>query len=217
MSKFTRDWREGEEAAPFYRKVKKAFRPDDPLKPRLNSAIRRIESQIQRLDKAANSFSERDKSLFAMIIKAYSNRSIIRANVLANELAEIRKMEKVIMHSKLALEQTVLRLRTVVELGDVVGTLAPTVNVLRNVVKTGIADIFPDAETELGQIGDLLNEIVVDTGQGTEFNTNFEAVDGDAQKILDEAAELAEKKIEEGLPKIPTAVAPVAKKIPTQT
>jgi len=152
-----------------------------------------------------------------MIIEAYSRRNIMRANVLANELAEIRKMEKTIMHSKLALEQTVLRLRTVLELGDVFGTLSPTVNVLRNVVKTGIAEIFPDAETELGQIGDLLNEIVLDTHQDTELDMNFEAANGDAQKILNEAAQMAEKTIEEGLPKIPSTVTQMTKKIPTQT
>ena len=43
-----------------------------------------------------------------------------RVNVFANELAEIRKMEKMIVHARLALEQIVIRLRTVSELGNVV-------------------------------------------------------------------------------------------------
>jgi division protein CdvB (Snf7/Vps24/ESCRT-III family) len=206
-TKFTRKWREEEEKTLFYEKMKEIIRPKGPLKPRLNFAIRRIELQLQKLDNAANTFSERDKSLFARIIEAYSKRDMMRANIYANELAEIRKMEKMIMHSQLALQQIVLRLRTVTELGDVVGTLAPTLDVLRN-LRTGIAKIFPEAETELGQIGNLLNGIVMDAGQGTQFNINLEAANEDAQKILNEAASVAEKRIEEELPKIPSTVIP---------
>jgi division protein CdvB (Snf7/Vps24/ESCRT-III family) len=40
------------------------------------------------------------------------------ANVYANELAEVRKMIKTVTSSKLALEQIVLRLNTITELGD---------------------------------------------------------------------------------------------------
>ena len=206
-TKFTRKWREGEEKTLFYEKMKEIIRPKGPLKPRLNFGIRRIELQIQKLDNAANNFSERDKSLFARIIEAYSKRDMMRANIYANELAEIRKMEKMIMHSQLALQQIVLRLRTVTELGDVVGTLAPTLDVLRN-LRTGIAKILPEAETELGQIGNLLNGIIMDASQGTQFNINLEAANEDAQKILNEAASVAEKKIEEELPKIPSTVIP---------
>jgi division protein CdvB (Snf7/Vps24/ESCRT-III family) len=216
--KFTRKWREVEERTPLYTKMKEAIRPKSPLKPRLNFAIRRIKAQIQRLDNAANNFSERDKSLFARIIEAYSKRDMMRANIYANELAEIRKMEKMVTHSKLAMEQIVIRLRTVTELGDVIGTLAPTVDVLRN-VKAEVAKIFPEAETEFEQIGNLLNGIIMDAGQGTQFNINLEAANEDAQKILNEAASVAEKKIEEEQPKIPSTLTPipVRKEIQTQT
>jgi division protein CdvB (Snf7/Vps24/ESCRT-III family) len=73
-----------------------------------------------------------------------------RAEVFANELAEIRKMEKVIMQARLALEQIVLRLRKVSEIGDIVTTICPAVNVL-TAVKNGMANIFPEAEKILGK------------------------------------------------------------------
>jgi division protein CdvB (Snf7/Vps24/ESCRT-III family) len=213
---FARKWEEREAKTPFYTKIKEAVRPPGPLKPRLNFAIKRIKLQIQRLEKAIDRFSERDKSLFARIVKAYSKREMVRANVLASELAEIRKMEKMIVHTRLALEQIVLRLRTVSELGDVVSTLAPTVGVLRS-VRTGMADILPEAERELGQIGNLLNGIIIDTGQSTGLNINFEAANEDAKKILNEATTIAEQKIKEELPEIPAEAPTVREKIPTQT
>ena len=141
---------------------------------------------------------------------------MVRANVFASELAEMRKMEKMIVHARLALEQIVLRLSTVSELGDVVSTLAPTVGVLRS-VRRGMAGVLPEAERELGQIGNLLNEIIIDAGQGTGLNINFEAANEDAQEILKEAATVAEQKIKEGLPEIPSEVPTVREKVSTQT
>jgi len=215
LPNFAGKWKEKEET-PFYKKIKERVRSPSPLKPRLDYTIKRMEIQIRKLDKASNRFSERDKSLFARTVKAYSKHDLIRAKVYANELAEIRKTEKMIIHTKLALEQIALRLSTVSEFGDVVSTLAPTVSVLRS-VKTGIAGTLPDAERGLGQIGDLLNEIIADAGQGTGINIDFEAANEDAQKILDEAASVAEQKIKQELPEIPANVPTVREKVLTQT
>jgi len=169
-----------------------------------------MELQIQRLERSLDSLSERDKSLFTRIISACSKRDVVRAGVLASELAEIRKIEKVIMHARLALEQIVLRLRTVVDFGDAVNVLAPTVNVLHS-LKNGMSGILPAAERDFGEIGDLLQGIVIDSSQGTELNINLEAANEDSQKILREAATVAEKKISRELPEIPSEVAATSK------
>lgn len=214
--KFAKRWEEREVGTPFTTKVKEAVRPPGPLKPRLNFAIRRIDLQIQRLEQAGDRFSERDKSIFARIVEAYTKHDMPRANVFANELAEIRKMEKMIMHARLALEQIVLRLKTVSELGDVVSTLAPAVGVLRG-IRSGMANIFPEAEKELGQIGTLLSGIIIDAGQSTGLTINFETANEDAQKILSEAATVAEQRIKEKFPELPAGVPVVGEKAPAQT
>ncbi len=213
---FVRKWQEIEAETPFYTKIKEAVRPPGPLKSRLNSAIKRIKLQIRKLEKATNHFSKRDKSLFARTVKAYSKRDMVRAKVFANELAQIRKMEKMTIHARLALEQTVLRLRTVSELGDVVSMLAPTVRVLRN-VRRGLVGVLPKAERELRQIGGLLDGIIGDVGQITGLNINFEAASEDARKILDEVVTAAEQKIKEELPEIPSEFPVVREKVLTQT
>jgi division protein CdvB (Snf7/Vps24/ESCRT-III family) len=197
-------------------RVKESLRPPGPLKPRLDMAIRRIELQVQRLDQAGERFSDRDKKIFARIVDAYTKHDMARANVFANELAEIRKMEKMIMHGRLALEQIVLRLRTVSELGDIVTTLAPAVGVLRS-VKSGMSAIFPEAERELGQIGTMLNGIIIDAGQSTGLSINFESANEDAQKILAEASTVAEQKIKEKFPDLPAGIPQVGEKTPANT
>jgi division protein CdvB (Snf7/Vps24/ESCRT-III family) len=203
--RFAKQWGGKEQDVPLTTRIRETVRPAGPLKPRIDFAVRRIDMQIQRLDKASDRFTERDKSIFTRIVQAYSKHDMTRANVFANELAEIRKMEKMIMHARLALEQIVLRLRTVSELGDVVTTLAPAVGVLRT-VKSGMASIFPEAEKELGQIGTLLSGIIVDAGHSTGLTLNFEAVNEDAQKILNEAASVAEQKIKDKFPELPAGL-----------
>ncbi|MCW3977990.1 MAG: Snf7 family protein [Candidatus Bathyarchaeota archaeon] len=209
--KFAKQWGGKEQDTPLTTRIRETVRPAGPLKPRIDFAVRRIDMQIQRLDKASDRFTERDKSIFTRIVQAYSKHDMTRANVFANELAEIRKMEKMIMHARLALEQIVLRLRTVSELGDVVSTLAPAVGVLRT-VKSGMASIFPEAEKELGQIGTLLSGIIVDAGHSTGLTLNFEAVNEDAQKILNEAASVAEQKIKDKFPELPAGLPTVSEK-----
>ncbi len=214
--RFAKRWEEAPNQQPLTTKIKESLRPPGPLKPRLDMAIRRIELQVQRLDQASERFSDRDKKIFARIVDAYTKHDMARANVFANELAEIRKMEKMIMHGRLALEQIVLRLRTVSELGDIVTTLAPAVGVLSS-VKNGMSAIFPEAERELGQIGNMLNGIIIDAGQSTGLTINFESANEDAQKILAEASSVAEQRIKEKFPELPAGIPEVGEKAATKT
>jgi len=200
--RFAKKWESKREDTPFSNRIKDAVKPPGPLKPRLDFAVRRIELQVQKLDQATDRFGQRDKAIFARIVDAYSKHDTARANVFANELAEVRKMSKLIMNAKLALEQITLRLRTVSELGDVVSTLGPAVGVLRS-VRTGLVSVFPEAENELGEIGNMLSGIMIEAGQGSGMTLNFDTVNEDASNILNEAATVAEQKIKDKFPDLP--------------
>jgi len=216
--KFVKKW-EGKHAdQPLTTRIKETVKPPPPLKPRLDMAVRRIELQINKLDQASERFSQRDKSIFAKIVDAYTRHDMEHAKVFANELAEIRKMEKMIMNARLALEQIVLRLRTITELGDVITTLSPAIGVLKS-VRIGLASFMPEADHELGEIGDMLSGIIMEAGQTTGLTINFETANEDAQKILTEAAAVAEQKIKEKLPELPAILPPPPspEKIGTQT
>lgn len=178
------------------------MRPSSPLKPRIELAIRRVEAQIQYLESALNRLSERDRVLFSRVVDAYSRHDIQRANILANELAELRKMASFMMNAQLSLERVVLRLKTVSQLGNVVVTLAPATKVLQS-VRSGVAGILPNAERELGQVGTILNEIMVEAGQSMGMTPDFEVANEDARKILSEAAMVAEQRMKEKFPELP--------------
>ena len=203
--RFSKKWESKRDDQPFTYRIKEAVKPPGPLKPRIDFATRRIELQVQKLDQATERFSQRDKTIFARIVDAYSKHDSSRANVFANELAEIRKMERLIMNARLALEQIVLRLRTVSELGDVVSTLGPAVGVLRS-VRAGLVSVFPEAESELGEIGNMLSGIMIEAGQGSGMTLNFDTVNEDAGKILNEAATVAEQRIKDKFPELPSGM-----------
>jgi division protein CdvB (Snf7/Vps24/ESCRT-III family) len=200
--RFAKKWETKRDDQPFTNRVKEAVKPPGPLKPRLDFAVRRIELQTQKLDQATERFGQRDKTIFARIVDAYTKHDTSRANVFANELAEVRKMEKLIINARLALEQIVLRLRTVSELGDVVSTLGPAVGVLRS-VRAGLVSVFPEAENELGEIGNMLSGIMMEAGSGSGMTLNFDSVNEDAGKILNEAATVAEQRVKDKFPELP--------------
>ena len=203
--RFSKKWETRREEQPFTNRIKEAVKPPGPLKPRLDFAVRRIELQVQKLDQATERFGQRDKTIFARIVDAYTKHDTSRANVFANELAEIRKMERLIINARLALEQIVLRLRTVSELGDVVSTLGPAVGVLRS-VRAGLVSVFPEAENELGEIGNMLSGIMMEAGSGSGMTLNFDSVNEDAGKILTEAATVAEQRVKEKFPDLPPGI-----------
>jgi len=197
-NKFSEKWKEKRQRS-FTAKIRKLSKPSQGLKKRLNLATRRLELQIQGLDNALERFSKRDKTIFRRIVKSYSARDTLRANVLASELAELRKTEKMLMQTKLALESISLRLKTVSELGDVITVLAPAANVIKN-VRSGITSLFPEVNRELENVGTLLTEIATSTSQTTGIPINIEAANQDAKKILEEAESIAEQRIKQKLP-----------------
>ncbi|MGB9727296.1 MAG: Snf7 family protein [Nitrososphaeria archaeon] len=204
MSKFEEKWVR-EQKPGMGDRVREAIRPSGPLKPRLEDAIRAIQTQIARLDAMATKLKERDAAIFNKVVSSIQKHDTQHASVYANELAEIRKMLKMVTSSKLALEQIVLRLNTVTELGDIVVTLAPAMAVIRN-VKSGIISVLPEAEREINEISSLLSSILVDAGQVSGTTLNFEAANEDAEKILAEASAVAEQRMKEKFPELPTGV-----------
>lgn len=197
-TRFAKRWEEGE-----LRGIKGILGPSEPLRSKVELAIKRIEAQIQYIEDTLNRLSERDKHLFSKIVEAYSKHQMQRARVLANELAELRKMANFMMNAVLALERVVLRLRTVSQLGNVVSTLAPAMHVLEN-VRAGLSSFLPNAGRELDQIGSVLNDLIIEAGELTGVTPNFEAASDDAQGILKEAALVAEQKMKERFPELPS-------------
>ena len=114
-------------------KILEGIRPQSPLKPRIEDAQKKLEIQISKLDNISVKTIEKDQVVFKRIVQAVQNHELQYAKVLSGELAQIRKMGKMVNSAKLALEQIHLRLNTITELGDVVVTLSPAMSVIKGI------------------------------------------------------------------------------------
>ncbi len=199
---FAKKWEPKKEGNSFISSLNQTVKPQQPLKPRLDFATKKLDMQIQRLDQANERFTQKDRTLFSKLVDAYQQHDMAHANIYATELAEVRKMSKLVMNARLALDQVNLRIKTVSELGDVVSMLGPCIGVLRS-VNAGMGGVLPAAENELGQIGDMLSGLMFEAGTSGGMSLNFNSVNEDASKILAEAAVVAEQKISANFPDLP--------------
>ena len=199
---FSKKWESKKQEESLGTSIKNTFTSPPPLKPALDNAVRKLDFQISKLDQANDRFTQKDKALFAKVVDAYTKHDTAHANIYATELSEVRKMSKLIMNARLALDQVSLRIKTVSELGDVVATLGPCVGVLRS-VSSGLGGVLPEAEGELGSIGDLLSGLMFEAGTSSGMSLNFDSVNEDAAKILNEAAVVAEQKVSSNFPDLP--------------
>jgi division protein CdvB (Snf7/Vps24/ESCRT-III family) len=211
---FVHRWKKKETQSSLTEKIKNVTNPPGNLKQQLTDVSRQIDVQVHKLDNACRRFEHRDGTLFKRVITSISQRDTARANILAGELAEIRKVEKMLMHAKLALESVSMRLTTVSELGDVVVALAPAANVLSS-ISSDMSGIFPEANRELENIGGLLGEIVTSTTQTSGMPVNVDAANAEAEKILEEAERAAEERIKQQLPDVASEVTSQRKAIKT--
>jgi len=150
---------------------------------------------------------ERDKELFNACTMAKSWNDELHAVLYANELAELRKLIKTIMASSLAIEQVILRLETIEQLGDAMVHLGPVIKIIQG-LKGQLTNIIPEVAVELENVNKILGSITLEIGEprAAEVVASEEAL-----KVLQEAEVVAEQRLREKLPELPT-VAP--EKIP---
>src|SRR6478609_2558501 len=172
-------------------KLLENIKPPSPLKPRIEEAQKRLHSQISKLENMSMKMEEKDQLIFKRVVHAMQNHDSQYAKILSNELSQIRKMNKMITSAKLALEQIQLRLNTITELGDVVVTLSPAMSVIKG-IQGRLSSMMPEADHSLGQISDLLGNIMTDSGHipTAEIAAGSTGLNEDAMKIIEEASSI---------------------------
>jgi len=200
-NRFVSRWKTPENDNSVVSKIKNFATPSENLKEKIALVTKRLDAQTSSLDNAVKRFEMRDAAIFQRVIKALGDRDEARANILATELAEIRKVEKMLTHASLAMQSVSMRLNTVSEVGDLVTVLNPAKNLL-NSIRTEMCSVLPEASQELGNIGSLLSDIVTTTNQSNDTPVNTVMASADALQILEEAEVAAESKLQAQLPEV---------------
>ena len=175
-----------------------------PLKSRITQTIYRLSMVTKKLEDSRMRIEQKHKSLFQKCVASQERKDQSTAIMYANECSQVRKMAQIIIASQHAIEQVVLRLETVSDFGDVAAEVMPAAKII-NTVKGRLAGVIPEVSLQLNNIGSTLDSLVLEAGEATGQSWTGIATGEDAERILSEAATIADQKIREGFPTLPTA------------
>ncbi len=168
---------------------------EDNVKPKIASTIKEIELHRKELENLRGKLEQRRKALFDTTVKAMMIKDQSKATVYANEWAELRKVGKVVYASELALTQVVLRLESILDVGDVMFHMSMAFKVLRKVNKT-VQGLVPS----LDQASSDINNALTETMAGMEnispsISLNIKTETG--EELVEQARKLAEERADE--------------------
>ena len=193
----SRRW-QAEDKKPIADKIRDQIIPPPPLKERLDVAKRRLSEEISSLERISKKLEAKDRALYEAILKAYENHDNQRAASLAGELAELRKIESKAQYGKYALEKAYAKIEIAKDLGEIGAAMAP-VNQILGHVKGALSEFLPASSTALGELSAFMTETITSFANILGDASLYSPTSDEAEKILKEAAAVAESRLKERL------------------
>ena len=184
-------------------KLRDAIKPQGALKPRIQTAVTKLQGQTSKMDVMLTRLHERDQQLFARIVTAMENHDTSAGKVLSSELAEVRKVSRMLGNARTSLEQVQLRLSTIHDLGDAMVSIGPAMSTMKG-LKSSLSSFMPEADSELNSMTETLSGLMVDSLSNDTFTMESDVVNEETDAILQEASAVAEQQTDEKFPSIPT-------------
>jgi len=187
------------------------FKRTPPLKDTLDDSILRLSQQKRKLELLSQRIRAREASLFRSCTEAMNRRDSDRARIYANEIAEVKKECRIVNSELLRLEQIILRLDTLREIGSAFAQLEPTLEVVKEIAAR-LSEVMPEVSNEISHIGSTLDDAMIafriDAGSGPDYAPG-PAVPRTAAggEILEEASKVLRERLEEDLPAPPLSIA----------
>ena len=184
-------------------KIRDAIKPQGALKPRIQTAVTKLQGQTSKMDVMLTMLHERDQQLFARIVTSMENHDTSASKVLSSELAEVRKVSRMLGNARTSLEQVQIRLSTIHDLGDAMISIGPAMSTMKG-LKSSLSSFMPEADSELNSMTETLNGLMVDSLSNDTFTMESDVVNEETDAILQEASAVAEQQTDEKFPSIPT-------------
>jgi len=173
--------------------------------------VPKLKAQRFKLEQVIVRLRQRDTFLFKTCATALNAKNKERAAIFANELAEIRKLAKLISQTEILIERIILRLETLKELTAAFADLKPVLRILHSVTKR-LTIIMPQMAYEMERVNESINETLAMASIGSvELNVPVDVKTPGGEEVLKEVSTFLEQKLTEELPEPPTSV-PVMEK-----
>ena len=202
MTSFEKTWAQ-KEVKSMTEKIRDTVKPQGALKPRIQTAVNKLQVQTSKMDVMLTNLHQRDQQLFDRVVTATQNHDTQSSRVLSSELAEVRKVSRVLGNARNSLEQVQLRLTTIHDLGDAMIAIGPAMSTMKE-LKPTMAKFMPEADSELNSMTETLNGLMVDSLSNDSFEMQDGALDEETNAILQEASAVAEQQTDDKFPSIPT-------------
>ena len=203
MTSFEKSWAQ-REVKSMTERIRDTVKPQGALKPRIQTAVNKLQGQTSKMDVMLTKLHERDHQLFDRIVTATQNHDTSTSKVLSSELAEVRKVSRVLGSARNSLEQVQLRLTTIHDLGDAMIAIGPAMSTMKE-LKPTMSKFMPEADSELNSMTETLNGLMVDSLPGDSFEMQSDnAMNEETNSILQEAEAVASQQTDEKFPSIPT-------------
>jgi len=216
MTSFEKSWAH-REVKSMTEKIRDTVKPQGALKPRIQTAVNKLQAQTSKMDVMLTNLHQRDQQLFDRIVTAMQNHDTQASRVLSSELAEVRKVSRVLGNTRNSIEQVQLRLTTIHDLGDAMVAIGPAMSTMKS-LKPTMSKFMPEADSELNSMTETLNGLMVDSLSGDSFEVQDSAMNEETNAILQEAESVAEQQTGENFPSIPTTTPTITPTgLPSQT
>lgn len=164
-----------------------------------------VNNQLSRLKMLDKKFAAMDKDFryqIALNIKAGNNS---RAKALANELSNIRRVQRTTQNVGLALEVVVIRFSTINEFAMVMETINPTIELVKDIQKE-ISNVVPSANGVISEVSSVTSDVIINSNVKIDMNKVSAPIDSEAVSILNEVEGILEDEAKVRLPEIPAAI-----------
>lgn len=164
-----------------------------------------VNNQLSRLKMLDKKFAAMDKDFryqIALNIKAGNNS---RAKALANELSNIRRVQRTTQNVGLALEVVVIRFSTINEFAMVMETINPTIELVKDIQKE-ISNVVPSANGVISEVSSITSDVLINSNVKIDVNKVSAPIDSEAISILNEVEGILEDEAKVRLPEIPAAI-----------
>ena len=93
MTSFEKTWAQ-REVKSMTEKIRDTVKPQGALKPRIQTAVNKLQVQTSKMDVMLTKLHQRDQQLFDRIVTATQSHDTPTSRVLSSELAEVRKFQE---------------------------------------------------------------------------------------------------------------------------
>ncbi len=201
MTSFSSNWQK-ENKPTMSEKIKQNIGQQQPLKPRIELAKKKIQAQNQKLETILEKLQSKERSLFNQVVFALQKHDTQQGKMISNEISQVRKTTKMISQLKMALEQIQLRFESTIDLGEVMVAIGPAMGAVTK-VRSGLGGVMPEVDRELGEINGVFSDIMMSAGSLGNPSFAFDAGGEEVDGILAEAGAVAEQRMSESFPDVP--------------